>query len=259
MREINSTNIVPFFNKREHAGGLQDVCHCCQGVIAPTTGFVPFQLITDINVANSYFEIYDKAGNLTLGVNDANIEKTPLNGATKYAYTYKGTGVNLPCGLYQLRLRGTDIWSEFINVTDSFDAYLEFYSFNDLGGVLYQTGFKQRLYFKKYEDYPITDLVEEKTANTEGREIVTFSSQVNKRKLSFLGLFASQHSAFKRIAQHQFTTLTETDNGVISTIAGGSKFFDTEIEPLPCLSKASIIFETSTVIKTFCEPNEFVI
>jgi hypothetical protein len=128
-----------------------------------------------------------------------------------------------------------------------------------MGGVMYQTGFKQRLYFKSYEDYPIFDINTEKVTNGDGRAINSFSRQVNKRKLVFLGIFASQMSAFKRIEQHNNIQIVE--NGVTTIIRNPTVNleFDTEIEPLNCLSKASIIFETSTSVKTYCNRNEFVI
>jgi hypothetical protein len=261
MQEINSTNIVPFFIKRELAGGQMLTCHCCEGIAAPLTNFVPLQFISSVDVSNDYFELLDYNGILLGAIPDTFVEKKSLNGGSLFSYTYKGIGFSPAAGLYQIRLRTTLIASEVIKVCNVPYSYLEFWNTTDLCGVQYQTGFKQRLYFKSYEDYPIFDITDEKIRNGDSIEISTISTQINKRKIVFLGLFPSQFSAFKRIAMHDNIVLFDSNSSTSFAIKGGLEYhnLETEIEPLPCLSKASFIFDTDTCVKTACNRNEFVI
>ena len=225
-------------------------------VNATRQNLVPFQLITTQVLYD--FIVVDIATGNDLTTLNMDFRDT----ATQRIYTYTAvddlSGSLLNCSFYYIKvvnaLNQIRFISEKIYVKDTFTHYFEFDNGGvDLGNVMYQTNFEQRVYFDGFEEIPQFNGVFEKVITLKGEEVTTSARQVERRVVK--GIFLdSQLSALERISLHKNVTLNEREPFHTTII----KNMDFDSEPLEDeRNLCSFIFDVDTLSYAGCGSNTF--
>ena len=221
MRQVNTGNILPFYK--------YDALKSENFFNAPTSHFVggdirllPFQLIVPYPAGLFDFDLYNEAGAFlsTLTVTEA--ENTS---ATVKIFTFPAN-VNQSvtnCSRYQIRagdpsLPDYEYFSEWIYIKTNWAHEITFTNASDIGQVMYQTGYTQKVYFDGYEDTPKTDITTGVEIGLNGLEVITSARQTEKRVLVGNGFLDSQLTALQRIGLHKTITINDKENAETHTV-----------------------------------------
>ena len=223
MRQVNTGNILPFYKANDLKS--EDFFK------SPTRHFVggdlrllPFQLIIPYPINNQDFDLFNSSGTLigALAIDD---EQEDI-AATVKMYTYFGatTQAVSNCGFYQIRVKDStvvspyDYFSEWIFVKTDWTHEISFTNTSDIGQVMYQTNYAQRLCFNGYEDTPKTDITTGVEIGLNGLEVITSARQTEKRVLVGSGFLDSQLTALQRIGLHKTITINDKENAETHTV-----------------------------------------
>lgn len=201
MREVNTGNVLPFYRSKTHQSDAffdSSVPH----TVGADFFLVPFQLIVPSGGISYSFEIYQCNNGAQVDI------ITPIVRSTSFfkIYTYLAN-IDLssslePCVEYEIRVKDptTEILyyiSEKILVKANWKHKLTFTNNTDIGGVMYQTGYTQKVYFDGYEDTKKIDETIGVDIDLNGAENITSYREVTKRVIQ--GEFIdSQLSAIRR-------------------------------------------------------------
>lgn len=201
MREVNTGNVLPFYKAKTHQSETffnSPVRHSVGGDFS----LIPFQLITPSGGAALDFRIV----NADTGVFVVLI--TPVLRSTSFLsiYTYLAnvdlTASLSNCQRYEVQVSDSTTnvvlyTSEKIFVKADWKHKLIFTNNTDIGGVMYQTGYTQKVYFDGYEDTTKIDETIGVDIDLTGAENITSYREVTKRVIQ--GEFIdSQLSAIRR-------------------------------------------------------------
>lgn len=221
MRQVNSGNILPFYK--------YDALKSETLFNAPTSHFVggdvrllPFQLILPYPVNNIDFDLFNQSGVMVAPLTMTNVEDTD---ATIKIYTFFAlTSLSLTnCAKYQVRVKDStlttyDYFSEWIYIKTSWAHEITFTNTSDIGQVMYQTGYTQKVYFDGNEDTPKTDITTAVEIGLNGLEVITSARQTEKRVLVGSGFLDSQLTALQRIGLHKTITVNDKVNAETHTV-----------------------------------------
>ena len=252
MRNINVGGVLPFYT----ANSLKSE----DFFTAPTKHFVggdlrliPFQLALSASVATWEADLFNEAGTLVTALTLTIVQTAD---ATTDIITFPASS-NLSvvgfsvCNRYQVRIKENgsltyNYFSDWIYVKSTWTHQISFTNDADLGGVMYQNSYTQRVLFDGYEDTPETDINLTAEVGLDGLEKVTSSRQTEKRVLVGSGFLDSQLSALQRISMHKTITVQENVTAQLYNI----KRLDFEHEPQPDaanLGTFKFIVDTATV------------
>jgi hypothetical protein len=260
MRDINKGNVLAFYKSLSHQSEVYYSTPTSQRhFVGGNLSLLPFQLISPSG-AFLQFDVFSDTG-VFLGTLPVVTRST---NAFQDIYTYSAPA-NLAyvsdCNYYTVRVKelifNTYVYfSEKIFVRSNWEFTVSFTNSSDIGNVMYQTGYTQKVYFTPYEDVPLTDITNELEINLSGQEIITSTRQTEKRQVVGVGFLDSQLTALKRIEQHGTIQIIETVPAQTTNVKRLT-FEHEATEDKRNLGR--FIFEVDVASQTGCGENSFIL
>jgi len=120
--QLNTGNLLPFFDRKENQIGRREDLTCGWGIPSPRLNFVPFQFMSEVAIESfswSYVNLCSEESEVPL--NSSYIEKHCSGETGPFFLTYDGAIIaeeNFDCGLYYiiLTVNGIRYYSEVMNL-----------------------------------------------------------------------------------------------------------------------------------------------
>lgn len=219
MREVNTGNILPFYKAKT----LQSETFFNSPVRHSLGGdffLIPFQIVLPSGGSSLDFKIFNAdTGAFTVTITPQ-IKSTSFFNIYTYFANVDLTAFLSNCQRYEVQVSDSTTsvvlyTSEKIFIKANWKHKLTFTNNTDIGGVMYQTGYTQKVYFDGYEDTKKIDETIGVDIDLNGAENITSYREVTKRVIQ--GEFIdSQLAAIRRGVKCNTITFIDS-NPTLST------------------------------------------
>lgn len=262
-RQLNPGHVVPVYPNLDWQMHLQCGCEAFDWAMpVPFGSVMPIQF--PIPVAATSGWTWTLRGELASQAPTASFltVKQTLDG-TKAWVILDGYQSAIPadCDTYYIQFtnstRGITYYSErfrYIDFTNKKKIYkLEFYNSTDVDGILYQTGYRQRIWLQNCV-WDTPELIDNNENLTDGNavEVLTFQSVQRRAVLAFPYLPDFWQGALHRIRMHDSVTLTKLQTNEPIVLNGNNPELAVDDQDI-CFKKGRLSWIESTQVLKGCE------